>query len=170
MKTETLDEKRARLATMEANLDSIGGRNIPLAESIDELREEIERLDPQRWIDFLANGLELRTAELDELVGEVTSPDWQGGPVEAVLPELVPEYAAISKRLGAAYNREDDSLRKRLYSKTTPAMFKLGCSFGDALEAMSTARHQGDVQGEEDALNTARGVWACILAFSEDYK
>ena len=36
------EDKREALARMEANLDSMGGRNIPLAESIDALRADIE--------------------------------------------------------------------------------------------------------------------------------
>ena len=39
---ETLQEKRERLARMEAGFEAQGGRNVALAESIDELRAEID--------------------------------------------------------------------------------------------------------------------------------
>jgi len=44
----SLPEKREQLEQLERALDEIGGRNIPLAETIDELRAEIEQLEAGR--------------------------------------------------------------------------------------------------------------------------
>lgn len=128
-------------------------------------------MDAQRWIDFMAGDVTLHATEtIDDFAADAISPDWKGGPVEAIVPELVPEFAAISARLAAAYDREDDSRRRRLYAKTTPALFRLGCTFGDFMEAIQDAREAGNNQAERDAMDQLRGVWACIVAFADDYQ
>ena len=124
-----------------------------------------------QWLAFLAlpDPTILPTETIEDMTAAAQSPDWTGGPVESLLPEVVPEFAAISTRLGDAY-REHPSKQERQYAKTVPALFRIGCHFGDMMEQVQEAREADDLDAERLAHGQLRGVWAAMLAFIEDYK
>lgn len=131
-----------------------------------------ENYTTKDWLAFIqaADVTLLPTETIDDMTAAAVSRDWTGGPVEALVPEVVPEFQAITERLCAAADPADDSRRARLYQTTTPALFRIGCAFGEMMETLQEARENEDAGAERLAHDQLRGIWACIGAFADDYQ
>ena len=86
--------------------------------------------------------------------------------MEALVPGVAEEFRAISERLGNLY-QSNPGAWKRLYDNTRP-LFKVGCDFGEALEALQEAREVLDVDAEREAMDKARGIWAVMETYAQD--
>jgi len=97
-----------------------------------------------QWQKFLAiDPIEHSDSYIDVMAGKAMSADWKGGPVEALVPGVAEEFCAVSERLGRLYDTDREQWQ-RVYDATR-SLFKAGCDFGEALEALQEACHEGDV-------------------------
>lgn len=120
-----------------------------------------------QWREFLAADPTEHSDDLIyKMVCDAMSCNWEGGPVEALVPGVADEFCAVSERLGQLYDTDREKWQ-RVYDATRP-LFKAGCDFGEALEALQEAREVLDVDAERNAMAKARGIWAVMETYAQD--
>lgn len=124
-----------------------------------------------QWLAFLArhDSTGLPTETIDDLTADAVDPDWTAGPVGLMLPAVVSEFNAMSTRLGDAFKTGGEDARARAF-ETMPALFRVGCAVGDAMETLQEAREQDDPDAERAAHAQLRGVWAVLTVTVGDYR
>lgn len=176
MTTDDIQTRRAHLVTLEEAAHALPF-NQTLQENIAQIRYDLTKEEKHmirdkkatallaRWSAFLKADPRTHTPEeMEDCVGDAVNATWEAGPIAALAPHLCEEFRAISKRLGDL-NRVDKDAQAVAY-RAAPLMFRLGCDFGDAVEAMDQEDMDSpEVQG---ALNLARGVWFVIATLAED--
>ena len=120
-----------------------------------------------RWRKFLAaNPHELTADELESAEADGYSPDWIADPVAAFAPHVCEGFREISANLARLYQEDRDEWAA--YYKTTPPLFRAGCSFGESVEAMREAAEEGRPGALVDHMNQARGAYFFIATLAED--